>query len=660
MTTKDIAVSYPSGVTLTDGTNNAATIEAGVTIGGDTAFYAGYGLAVENHGAVNGSSYGVSLYGGSLSNAADGTISASFLTAVYGRSGGGPVTVDNSGAITGHNNGVLLQGGGSLTNEATGSIAATNGDGVYVSGDGAVTNLGTISGYDGVALGIAGSLTNAADGTISGTDFGVYVGIPGSNTTIENAGKITGSKDSVYFKDTGVHRLIVDASATFTGNVVANAAGTNTLELSANGGAGELNGLGTKYIGFQTVTIDAGATWTIAGTMAGIHGSTIEGFNPDDRLDLTNLAFNTNDTAVLNGDTLMIEDGAGGVLDTIKLAGDLAHDVFNLADDGTGNHGTVITEDYVPCFCRGTRIRVPHGEAAVEDLRIGDLVTIAGGQALPLKWIGRRGYRDWLAVGNEEVQPIRFKAGSIADHIPARDLYVSPEHAMFLDGVLVPARHLVNGISIVKVAGMEEIDYFHLEFDRHVAIFAEGAAAESFIDDDSRMLFHNAEEYRRLYPNETGGRYTAFCAPRVEGGDELDAMRRRLISRGARLSPGTAVVPAMAHRGSLEIAAHTLVAGWAFAGVEAGPVALSVVVNGAVIGQVVADRYRPDLAAAGIGDGRHAFFFRLPKGLPLDISHTIEVRRAFDWSLLLGAPVTLKPQGARRFAPEREVTVERP
>ena len=56
----------------------------------------------------------------------------------------------------------------------------------------------------------------------------------------------------------------------------------------------------------------------------------------------------------------------------------------------------------------------------------------------------------------------------------------------------------MNGVSILKVERMEEIEYFPLEFDRHKMIFAEGATAGSFVDDDSRMLFHNADEYRRL------------------------------------------------------------------------------------------------------------------------------------------------------------------
>ena len=37
-------------------------------------------------------------------------------------------------------------------------------------------------------------------------------------------------------------------------------------------------------------------------------------------------------------------------------------------------------------------------------------------------------------------------------------------------------------------------------------IVAEGALSETFIDDDSRGMFHNAHEYRVLYPRGGGGR----------------------------------------------------------------------------------------------------------------------------------------------------------
>ena len=49
------------------------------------------------------------------------------------------------------------------------------------------------------------------------------------------------------------------------------------------------------------------------------------------------------------------------------------------------------------------------------------------------------------------------------------------------------------------------MEYFHIELDTHDVIIAEGALAESFIDDDSRGMFHNAHEYRALYPDAATG-----------------------------------------------------------------------------------------------------------------------------------------------------------
>jgi hypothetical protein len=111
----------------------------------------------------------------------------------------------------------------------------------------------------------------------------------------------------------------------------------------------------------------------------------------------------------------------------------------------------------------------------------------------------------------------------------------------------------------------------------------------------------------------------------------LAALHQALAARAAHLRPGGAAAP-WGRRGKVELATRTLVSGWAYSGADAGPQALAILLDGAVIGQVVADRYRPDLEAAGIGDGRHGFSFALPKGLPHDVGHRIEVRREVDWS----------------------------
>jgi hypothetical protein len=188
-----------------------------------------------------------------------------------------------------------------------------------------------------------------------------------------------------------------------------------------------------------------------------------------------------------------------------------------------------------PCYCPGTLILTPYGEVAVEDLAIGDWVITHTGKAEPIKWIGRRSYAGRFLVGQTHVLPVRIKAGALSDGLPKRDLRVSPLHAMYLDGYLVPAGELVNGISIVQEE-VERVDYLHLELASHGLIWAEGAAAETFVDDNSRMLFENAEEYARLYPDEERSP-AQFCAERVMGCYEAEMVRWRLADRAAALWP---------------------------------------------------------------------------------------------------------------------------
>lgn len=301
----------------------------------------------------------------------------------------------------------------------------------------------------------------------------------------------------------------------------------------------------------------------------------------------------------------------------------------------------------VACYVRGTHIKTARGEVAVEDLIIGDRLMTLAGDAQPLLWIGRRSYAGWLAIGNPDVQPIRFAAGSLADHVPCRDLLVSPEHAMFLDGMLIPAHHLVNGVSIHKAAGMEEVHYFHLELADHAVIFAEDAAAESFVDDNSRGMFHNAYEFAALYPNRSRWVETAFCAPRVEDGFELAAVQQMLKSRAIRLQANGKTGPARVLQGFLETVNQTMVEGWAAVSNGASErVGLVIWDNGTIIGRAVADRYRADLEQRGIGDGRHGFRFMIPQGFSPAFMHVIEVRCESDGTGLLGGSVVMEAQVA--------------
>jgi len=536
---------------------------------------------------------------------------------------GDPVTVYSGATATG----TVLFSGTQLTVKSGGVVSTTSvGSGSYEFDSGtAISTTVSAGGNEYVEKG----------GTATGTTvFGgqaIASGGSAAGTTVSSGGTLTVSSGGVATGAIvgGSGLALVISSGTASNTVLS---GGGTLEVQSGGiVTGSVTFSGTGDI----LKIDGTGLPTDPSTLI---GATISGFAGGDEIDLQNIGFSAaGHVSLIGGNELQITENGTTYDLQLDPSQSFAGDFFHLANDGGGH--TLITENATPCYCRGTLIRTADGEVPVENLRIGHWVVTLGGESLPIKWIGRRSYRDWQAVGNDDVQPICFKAGSIADHVPARDLFVSPEHAMFVDGVLVPARHLVNGVSILKMEGMERIDYFHLEFDRHVVIFAEDAKAESFVDDDSRMLFHNADEYRRLYPNEPRRR-VEFCAPRVEDGPALASLHQALAARAQHLRADSAAAP-WGQRGKVEVATARLITGWAFSGADAGPVSLVVLVNGAVIGRLLADRYRPDLKAAGIGDGRHGFRFTLPKGLAADITHRIEVRREIDWSPLVGVPVIL-------------------
>ena len=191
-----------------------------------------------------------------------------------------------------------------------------------------------------------------------------------------------------------------------------------------------------------------------------------------------------------------------------------------------GQWGASIATTCAACYARGTLIGATNGEVPVEALAIGNMVVTASGQPRPVTWIGRRSYAGRFLAANPGVQPIRFHASSLGNGLPRRDLLVSPEHAMFLDGLLIPARCLANGISIVQERGLKRVDYYHVELDSHDVIVAEGAPSETFLDDAGRSMFHNASEFAALYRSRAvPGR---FCAPKVDEGYQLEAIRHRL------------------------------------------------------------------------------------------------------------------------------------
>lgn len=275
--------------------------------------------------------------------------------------------------------------------------------------------------------------------------------------------------------------------------------------------------------------------------------------------------------------------------------------------DGTTSAATNTIFYNVACYLRGTGVTTEHGEVAVEDLRIGDKLRTLDGSLKPIKFIGTQMFEPEFIAATPSQRPVLIRQGAMGANLPARDLYLSPMHSVYVDEVMVPAVALENGVSILRADVPGNVEYFHLELDTHEVILAEGLPAESFIDDESRAVFDNAYEYEMLYGE---GERIQPCAPRIEEGYQVEAIRRRFAEM-AGVAQAEAAQPARLV-GHVERIEDGVLEGWVMDQANGGAVELEVLVDGETVGRTLANRYRTDLDHAGLAGGRCGFTMALP------------------------------------------------
>lgn len=148
---------------------------------------------------------------------------------------------------------------------------------------------------------------------------------------------------------------------------------------------------------------------------------------------------------------------------------------------GTGRTGIEDVETIV-CFTRGTAIATPRGPCAIEELAAGDIVLTRDHGPRPVRWIGRQ-----VVEACGRLAPVTIRAGAFGND---RELRVSQMHRMLVSDwraelmfgepeVLACAGHLVDGDTIFVAEG-GEVEYFHMLFDGHEIVTANGAPSESF------------------------------------------------------------------------------------------------------------------------------------------------------------------------------------
>jgi hypothetical protein len=195
------------------------------------------------------------------------------------------------------------------------------------------------------------------------------------------------------------------------------------------------------------------------------------------------------------------------------------------------------------CYMSGTRIRVARGEALVDTLTAGEMVVVLrdGYETLePVKWMGVSNIDVTRHPHVEEVAPIRIRRSAIADNVPARDVFLSPEHCLIIDGLCVPAKLLVNGGSIVSERHHAHVTYYHIELEQHGILLAENMPAESYLDTGNRSVFDNADGSRPLQPvfyinNESARWETDACAPLAKVPGEVATLWARLAKRSEQI-----------------------------------------------------------------------------------------------------------------------------
>ena len=488
-------------------------------------------------------------------------------------------TITDTNQITGP--GIVLTGGGTLVLE--------NNNNTYTGGT--IVQNGTLL--------IDGSIANSAVTVDSGAVIGGK-GTAGA-VTVESSGTFAPGDPSTFT----VASLTLESGSTFDEEIGGTAPGT--------GGAG----------GYDQTVVESGGAISLGGATLDI--SLVDSFTPS-----VGNAF-----TIINNETGSPVSGTfAGLAEGATFEAD--NTWFQISYDAGASNDVTVTD--VACYCAGTLIRTPCGNRGVEKLQIGDEVMTASGAARPIKWIGRRSYSGRFVMGRKDILPVCIKAGALDDNVPRRDLWISPNHAMYFaddnnDGMLIEAKDLINGTSIVQAESVGQVEYIHIELETHDVIIAEGALAETFIDDDSRGIFHNAHEYRTLYTDAPAA-LARYCAARLDEGYELETVRRRIALR-AGLAPSDQTARAGDLCGFVDRVTPHVIEGWA-QNVDhpAAPVCLDIYVGGRLIGQVLANRYRDDLERAGLGNGCHSFAFTPPDGAALTAG-TVEVRRSLDGATLL-------------------------
>ena len=506
------------------------------------------------------------LSGGSVRIASGGTVSSASLgslTVSYTGSSssttvhrGGTIIVD----LGGTNDLPTVFSGGS---DVIGSGGLDSGAQISAGGSQIVDNGGS---SDAPLVWSAGSITISSGGDVQNPEVNsggtMDIG-SGGDASGGGAGGLGPSDPTAFGTPGGEIQVQAGGNATdmtaISGGDISLAPGAIGDNLTVDGGILDLAAGAdiTGGLGFGIVQAFDGSTFPFPGGEIVIGGSSlpavpISGFAATDTIDLAGVAFGSGGSITYapqllgNGFTsgvLTVKENGQTYALTLGSASVFANTPLELARDANG--GTMIE---VACFAAGTRISTPSGAAPVEGLRPGDhVLALADGAWRParVRWVGCTTVDLARHPRPQQAAPIRIRAGAFADGAPQRDLLVSPDHAILVDGVLMQAQSLRNGATVVQEIP-PRVTYWHIELVRHAVLCAEGLPAESYLDTGNRGLFAGEMGARPLHPDlATATRDARACAPLHPAGPRVAAAHARLLLRAAALGWRIVADPAL-------------------------------------------------------------------------------------------------------------------
>ncbi len=401
------------------------------------------------------------------------------------------------------------------------------------------TRIGT---SESEAVSITNSATSpAADLTVTPVASGAATA---SGTITALAPRATDTVGLSVGLNTGTAGLQTGVVALGTGSVIVGAAVASLASSNAIDVSGPVYREAAASIQPLNATIEVGASGTI--DLPIMNGDPADGFSEN----LLASVSGASGSVTASGTTGLI---AAGSSDTSSIlvsvpsgqvgvySGSIILDLTS--DGGTGvgaidGLGTVALAPQVvpvsvtvvvPCFAAGTRIATDRGEMPVQNLAAGNRVLTASGALQPVRWIGRRRLDCRRHASPEKVLPVRVQAHAFGQGLPARDLHLSPDHAVYIYGKLIPIRALINWSTIVQEPA-RQVTYYHVELPRHDIILAEQLPTESYLDLGNRAAFENDSGAVMLHPDFAAGIWERnACAEMILGGPLLAAVRRRLL-----------------------------------------------------------------------------------------------------------------------------------